>query len=753
MNIIKQPTMRKFYTYLLLLALSSFHFSLVAQNGVNKEKFRLSIKKATDKISIDGNLNEQSWKRADVAKDFTNKWPTDIGSPPFQTEVKVTYDDTYIYIGAKCYDDSPNYIIQSLKRDDVIWASDGLAVVLDPVGQQTNGFVFYSNALGVQTEGLVSALSGGDEGMSRDWDNKWFVETTNEADGTWYVEMAIPFKTLRYDASISEWGINFLRCDVGSNMYSTWAHIPLQLDGTDLSYAGAMIWDNPPKKTNSNFSIIPYITGDVSQDFEAGETSPQFNYDAGLDAKVAVTSSLNLDLTINPDFSQIEVDQQQTNLTRFSLFFPERRTFFLENSDLFADFGIRPIRPFFSRRIGLDNDGNAIPILGGARLSGNLTESLRIGAMSMQTAQTETTLGQNYSVVSMQQRLLKRSSFKAIVINRQAFNDGSFDKQDFGRNAGGEFNYITASGNFGVWAGVHGSYKPEQFKQNYFTNSGVFYTSKKWDAVLSLASTGTNYIADAGFVQRLDNYDAARDTTIRLGNQHIYTNVSYSIYPEKEESKVNFYQIQFEGFTTWLQRDWMNNYRNVDLGVVTFFKNSQFLRIGTTLTSEYLPFETNFTGDEYDNLEADWYNYMNANLFYMSNQRKLLNYELRGGYGSFYNGSLLSVGGSLKYRKQPWGNFELAFEHNNIQFPENYGSAKLWLLGPRIGVNFSKNMFWTTFIQYNSQADNFNINSRFQWRFQPMSDLYLVYTDNYEASIFAPKSRALVLKLNYWLTI
>ncbi len=742
--------MKNNYLFLVLLFLLP-HFVLAQKNGVNKEKYRISIKKAIDKIKVDGKLNEQSWKEADITQDFLNKWPTDIGKPPLQTQVQLTYDDTYIYIGAKCIEENPNHIIQTLKRDDQIWGSDGLAIMLDPVNQQTNGFVFFTNPLGVQTEGLVTGNSN-DEGMSRDWDNKWFVETTQEENGTWYVEMAIPFKTLRYDASLTEWGINFLRCDVGNNIYSTWAYIPLQLNGTDLGYMGSLVWDNPPKKTNSNFSIIPYVTADVTQDYEDSDGSPVLGYAAGLDAKVAITSSLNLDLTVNPDFSQIEVDQQQTNLTRFNLFFPERRTFFLENSDIFSDFGSPILRPFFSRRIGLDDDGNAIPILFGARLSGNATEGLRIGAMSVQTNETETTAGQNYSVASFQQRLLKRSSFSGMVINRQAFTNGNFDQNDYTRNVSTEFNYSNQSGSFGAWINYHGSFTPEKYKKNYYGSTGLFFNNRKWNILLDIATTGDDYIADAGFVMRLDNHDAARDTSIRIGFSHIYNNVSYSIFPKKEDSPINFMKIQMENFATWLLNG-ENNLLNSELSMMFFFKNTQWLKVGTTITSEKLPFEINFTSDDYDNIPAGWYNYKNANFFYMSNRRKRFNFELRGSYGDFYNGTLTNFGGSLNYRKQPWGNFKLDFERNILKFPDNYGAAQLWLVGPRIGINFSKNIFWTTFIQYNTQSENFNINSRLQWRYSPMSDLFFVYTDNYETVNFGPKSRAFVVKFNYWLTL
>lgn len=746
--------MKKTHHYIaltLLLLLTPF-FILAQQNGVNKEKFRVSIQRAVDKIQIDGKLEEESWKVADATKTFHYKWPKDNGVVPLQSEMRLTYDDDFLYIAAICQDDHPEYIIQTLKRDDRIWSSDGIGVIIDPVNQQSNGFVFYTNALGVQTEGLLTGNNNSEDGMSRDWDNKWFVETTQEEDGKWYAEFAIPFKTLRYDARLSEWGINFIRCDVGNNAFSTWAQIPLQFDATDLAYAGTLVWDTPPKPTRSNFSIIPYVTAEVSQDFDEGDGSLQPTADAGLDAKVAVSSSLNLDLTVNPDFSQIEVDVQQTNLTRFNLFFPERRTFFLENSDIFANFGIPPVRPFFSRRIGLDSDGNAIPILFGARLSGNASKNLRIGAMTMQTAATDTEVGQNYSVAAFQQRVFKRSSFQGIAINRQGFQDGAFDGNDFGRNLGGEFTYSTASGQWQAWAGYHASFKPEKYNNNGFSSFGFAYNDKNFSTIQSFAGIGENYITDTGFTLRLDNYDADRDTVVRIGYNQLYQSFQFTFFPKKENSKINFQRLELENFMVW-DDTWHHTFRNTDLNYSVFLDNASWIQVGLSQTTEELPFGTNLLGDEFDNLPKGWYSYGNVNAFYRSNPRKLFSYRLRGNYGWFYNGTLARIGGNLNYRVQPWGVFSLDFERNVVKLPENYGTANLWLIGPRIGINFTKNIFWTTFLQYNTQDDNFNINSRLQWRFQPMSDLFVVYTDNYRIENFGAKSRALVLKLNYWLTL
>ena len=332
--------MKHFYTiFLLLLA-----FNVFGNNDRdNQELYQVKISRATDEIRVDGVLDEASWRDAKKASDFWMSFPNDTNKADPKTEVRLTYNDDFLYVSAVCYDDK-NYVIQSLKRDVDFWDGDGFAFVIDPVNQKTNGFLFGVSPLGVQMESLLSGSVGArgsrPRGVNNSWDNKWFAEVQHY-DDRWTVEIAIPFKSLRYEQDKTTWGINFLRSHMETNEYHCWAKVPVRFRGIDLGYTGALNWDAAPKRTKGNIAIIPYVTGSASKDFEADLTEdrklvPKTN--AGLDAKIAITSSLNLDLTVNPDFSQIEVDQQVTNLSRFSIRFPERRTFFFENSDVFSDF-------------------------------------------------------------------------------------------------------------------------------------------------------------------------------------------------------------------------------------------------------------------------------------------------------------------------------------------------------------------------------------------------------------------------------
>src|SRR5947209_8214771 len=237
------------------------------------------------------------------------------------------------------------------------------------------------------------------------WDHKWKSVVRHFSD-RWVLEISIPFKTLRYKKNSAYWGINFSRNDLKTTEKSSWAPVPRQFPTASLAYTGTLVWDQPPPSYGPNISIIPYVLAGVNNDYESGKLK-DFKREIGGDAKISVTSSLNLDLTVNPDFSQVDVDKQVANLSRYELFFPEKRQFFLENGDQFNNFGYPAIRPFFSRRIGL-----GVPIEFGARLSGKLDKNWRIGAMDIQTNNvSEIALPeQNFSVLALQRKIFTRSN-------------------------------------------------------------------------------------------------------------------------------------------------------------------------------------------------------------------------------------------------------------------------------------------------------------------------------------------------------
>ncbi len=725
--------------------------------NTTQETYQVSIARTRDKIKVDGRLDEPSWEKAKPAKDFWMAFPADGIQVPqeTQTEVRLTYDENFIYVGATCY--GPNdYIIPTLKRDNrLFWNGDVFGVLFDPVNNASNGFSFATNPAGVQTESLISGRtgtrsemgSGSSSGFNTAWDNKWYVEVAHY-ENYWTVEMAIPFNILRYEQGRQTWGINFSRGEPRSNSWHAWAPVPVQFLTVDLGYTGALMWDEAPQKVKSNIAIIPYGLVSYDQDFEEGEEA-NTNSRIGVDAKVAVTSTLNLDLTVNPDFSQVEVDQQVTNLTTFNVRFPERRLFFLENSDLFANFGIPPMRPFFSRRIGLDEEGNTIPIAFGARLSGNLNKKLRVGLMNMQTKESSDFSAQNYTSFTMHQRVLDRSVIKGYFHNRQATESGEFMDSDFNRVAGMEFNYFSQDAKWQGFGGFGLSFSDGLEGDNYFYNVGGGYDGKKLSVYTNFAGIGDNYFADMGWIPSAEQYDAVRDTSIHVGFHHWYTRLGYTIFP-KDQSRINAHRF---GLRQILDVDNSFDFlqQRIIAGYTLSLAKTGGMMIEYTHESKRLLFPFEFTDGE--PLPAGDYNFDYASLGYQSDRRKYFTWAAGIQYGNFFNGTRMETLLELAYRIQPWGNFGVNFVYNNLNFPDPYGSEDLFLISPRVEFNFSRNLFWTTFLQFNTQRDNFNINSRIQWRYKPMSDLFIVYTDNYAVEMWGPKSRALVLKLNYWLNI
>jgi hypothetical protein len=719
----------------------------VVDNTNYQQTYKVLIKKAQDAIKIDGELNEQSWKSALPVKNFWQNFPADTAAAAKDTEAMVTYDAENIYFALISHDTN-YYVVQSLKRDINPGQSDGVGILLDPLNSRTNGFFFAVNPYNVQTEDLITTNL---DDLNFSWDNKWFSQTKRYAD-KWIVEIAIPFKTLRYSANVAVWGINFARSNMKKNEQSTWTKIPVNLNFFDFGYTGALVWDAPPPTPKNNISFIPYSTGGISLNKENNEKL-KTNFNAGFDAKVALSSKLNLDLTVNPDFSQVEVDKQVTNLTRFNIFFPERRTFFLENADLYANYGIPPIRPFYSRTIGLDKNGRRIPIIGGARLTGSIDDKTRIGVMNMQTAKKGDYAAQNYTAISASRRFLKRSVVKAYYFGREGFLNDVEKKNNpldrYGRNAGTEFAYISNDNKWNAWGGYHKSFKHGITKQDNYFNGGAGYNSRTFSTFFDYDYVGVNYYTDMGFVQRIDNYDALRDTSIRAGFQFIYNNARYKILPKK--GKINSHEFESETFMVWNTNGSFNE-RNNDFTYTINFKNTAAFSAGASNVDVSLLFPISFTDGT--PLPVNRYKYTFYKLKYNSDNRKRFVFGAGTANGSFYNGTLRQFTASVKYRVQPWGNFSVEFENNELTFPSVYGKASLFLISPRAEINFSNSIFWTTFFQYNTQAENININSRLQWRYKPMSDLFVVYTDNYFNSPFLKnKNRALVFKLNYWLNM
>ena len=707
----------------------------------------MHIKRAEGKITLDGVLNEADWLSADAAKDFQQTFPFDSSLAETRTEVTVTYDDKNLYVGAVCHDQiEGKYVIQSLKRDFSFPVSDAFAIFIDPFNDGANGFSFSVNPLGVQREGTLE--NGGSFGVTTAWDNRWFSEVKIE-NGKWIVEMKIPFKSIRYKTDISEWGINFARNDLKQNESSTWSWVQRGQNVANLAYTSKLVWDAPPKKAGANISLIPYGIVGMNHDYE-GENKTKVPWNLGLDAKVSITSSLNLDLTIRPDFSQVEVDRQVTNLSRFSLFFPEQRQFFIENSDLFARFGFSRIRPFFSRRIGLSN-GHIVPILGGFRLSGKVNRNWRIGFMSMQIegGVPQGIRSQNFTVAAVQRRVFKRSNIGMIFVNRQAFDEFNPEWSDYNRLLGLDFDLASADGKWQGKAFYHHTFSPNDKAFVGANATWLMYNSANITVHWNHEYVNKNYNAEVGFVPRLSRFNPEIGEVEKHSYWRLEPNAAYKFFP-KNGNVVNWHgpQVSYDGF---FDNRFSETDRYLYAGYKVKFKNTSYLEFGYEEYFTKLFFDTDVTFTDQDVITKGGYDYRDGFVFYKTDVRKRLTGSAKAYYGSYFSGSKFSSNLTISYRAQPFAILSLAYDQNQIWLPKGR-RASLHLIGPKFQFSFTRSIFFTTFFQYNTQADNFNINARFQWRFKPMSDLYLVYTDNYDQTL-SVKNRAVVLKLIWWITL
>jgi hypothetical protein len=710
---------------------------------------QFSIHKTTEIIKLDGILNEGCWSKCEKINQFWQNFPYDTSLAKTQTEAFVCYDDNNLYIAAVCHDTlKGKYVIQSLKRDFSYPVSDAFVVTIDPFSDKINGFSFGVNPYGVQREGLVA--SGGGQGVSTDWDNKWFSFVKQDS-GFWCVEMQIPFKTLRFKNNISEGRINLSRNDLKRNENSTWVRVPRQFNISSLAFTGKMRWDEAPIRKGSNIAIIPYAIGRVSRDY-ISDTKEKWEGNAGADAKIAVTTGLNLDLTLNPDFSQVEVDRQVTNLTRFSLFFPERRQFFIENSDLFAQFGFRQIRPFFSRMIGLKN-GNIIPIYGGFRLSGKPNKNWRIGIMDLQTApfaKVDTTSG-NYFVAAAQRNLFNRSNLAFILVNKENFSKANYLFNHYHRLVGVDFNLASANNR---WMGkffFHHSLSPTKNENAFAHASFLLYNSENLRVEWNHEYVDENYNAEAGFVPRQTQFNSITGKAQKMTYWRLEPQFQYWYYPKNSIINKTGPQIVYDAYYNKKleQTDEM-----INLGYFINFTNSASFAFHAIRNYTKLLFPTDITfSGQREKLDTGKYYYTNYEAEFKSNQRKTMNALVRASYGTYFTGTKTSYVAEINMRLQPYAIISLAYTRDEINMPYLNKAVQLDLIGPKIELSFTKSLFFTTFLQYNSQINNFNINARFQWRFRPMSDVYIVYTDNYNSINFGEKNRALVVKFVYWLSI
>ena len=724
---------------------------LLAHAGITHaaDRNNYTIRKATERIRIDGSLDEPSWKNGADASEFRQKFPFDTSAAVSKSRVKILFDQDFIYFGIECTnrDTSSPFVVQTLRRDFDPAANDAFQIIIDPFNDQYNGFSFIVSPYNVQSEGLITG--GGTFGQSSNWDNRWFSQVSRSKNA-WYAEVAIPFASIRFNPNTTVWGLNLARIDLKHNEISVWNPVPRNFNLTSLAFTGNLAWETAPPASGLNVSVIPYGVAEANQDIEnnqAVKTRPAL----GADAKIAVTSSLNLDLTVNPDFSQADVDRQITNLTRFSLFFPERRQFFLENNDLFAQFGFSKIRPFFSRRIGLQ-DGVRIPIRYGLRLSGKVNRDWRIGLLNMQTGSSEL-LGipsENFTVACFQRQLKGRSNIGGIFVNRQETDANSLKYTRFNRVAGIDYKLASKNGRWNGIAFFHKSFSPgKPQKEEYAHASFLRYDDANWSLMWNHEYVGKNYNAAAGFVPRQEQYNAELGKTIKASYWRLEPEISYRYYFKSE--KLN--SIEFSAYSSaYADSAYTPTEIDGSLSVQTNYVNTAYWGINYSEKLVRLIYPQDITLSNLAPLPAGNYRFNEISVYGRSDVRKRVTVSGAAGIGSFYTGKKQSVSSVLQWRFPPYATLGINYSLDAIQLGGEYAPVVLNLIGPQVDWSFSRSLFFSTIVQYNDQSGNMNWFARLQWRFKPMSDMFLVFTNNYGTPNLNAKNWALIAKVSLWIS-
>ena len=722
-----------FFKYIILslglvLALTSQKLS---GQKINQE-YVLKIRSTDEKINLDGQLNEGVWETAHVAGDFSMILPQDDRKATQKSEVRMTYDDKNLYLAVIFYNTTVkgDYVVESYKRDFSFGKNDNFIMAIDPFNNMSTGFAFGLNAYGAQWDATMY------DGRSVDlnWDTKWYSEVTFDQD-KWIAEIAIPFKSIRYKDNLNQWGISFSRLDLKASEKSGWTPVPRQFPSITMAYSGVLEWDTPPPSQGANISFIPYLSGDIDSP-QQGISHHQVN--AGGDVKLNLTSSLNLDITLNPDFSQAEVDQQVTNLDRFELFFPERRQFFLENADLFANFGYDNIRPFFSRRIGLNNSIDA-----GIRLSGNIDEKWRVGLLNIQTRE-EAKKGfaaENFGVFSLQRKVLDRSSIGMVFVNKETLSDlDNSSNAAYNRNLGLEFNYFSADN---LWNGKMmylKSFSPGVKKDDAIFASNLIYSNNNFRGSLQGEYIGKNYNAEVGYVPRTEYFK-------------FNTQFRYLFFPN-QDSKVlshgpyigssQYFNFDGKGIDSETELGYELNFKNRSEMILSF--ENQFIILQN-------PFDPIRTGIQ--SLEAlTEHRWNKMSLEYNSKPQSLFTYAFKSSYGGYFQkGKRWQFFSEMGYRFQPYVELNSLVSYNHITLEEPWGNNGFWLLGVKSNITFTRNIFFSNLYQYNEQQKLWNFNSRFQWRYKPASDIYLVFNSSDTQMMEPNQNWNLTLKINYWINL
>ena len=720
----------------LVALLSLCSMPAIAQQTISSPDGRLQMQavRATSPIVIDGVLDEDIWKRAFPASGFIQADPLEGVPATESTEVRVAYDDDYLYIGALCRDVDPeDIVVNEIRKDFAGRDQDTFEVLLDTFADRRNGFVFSTNSRGAKADTQI-ANEGRD--VNTNWDAVWWVEARTNREG-WTAEFRIPFKTLRFETGEGKsWGINFARRVRRKNELSYWSPVSRAYSIFRASSAGTLI-GLPPLQKGRNLRIKPFLAAGAVRG--VGENEFDRDVTAGVDVKAGITPSLTFDATINPDFAQAEADEQQVNLTQFSLFFPEKREFFLENAGIFY-FGDIPrnsrtvarFRPpeedlllFFSRRIGLNDAGAQEPLHGGVRLTGR-AGGFTLGLMTMQSKDDDGRPSTNYTVARVRRDLFRSSDIGAIILSREPNGDNG----DFNRVVGVDTNFRFFR-NLSINGFFARSESPGVTTDQDSTKASIGWEDSKKRLQTSIMKIGEGFRDDLGFVRRTgvtrQFYDGAW-------------------FPEPEVLRKRGIRRIEPHARTWIYNDPSGQLvsRLIHVANQTTWNNGSYMEYAYEPRVELISRPFNIApGVSIPNGRYDWTQHL---VLFEGDHSKPLSGSIRYTFGGFWSGSQRNVQTSLLYRPNYRMVFDLGLQVSNISLDLPKAEFTTTLVNLRTGYSFSSNMFLDTLLQYRNDVKQFSANVRFNLIHRPLSDFFIVYNESQFTDATQSAGRGLVVK-------
>lgn len=691
--------------------------------------------------AIDGRLDEAEWRDGEPLRGFVQREQSEGQPATERTEIRLLTDGEALYIGAWMFDREAGGIVPGEKvRDVTLTNSDYVAIMLDTYLDKQNGFLFATTPAGIEYDGQIiregegggvmqsgqnRMQSGSMGGFNLNWDGSWRVATSRDSAG-WYAEFRIPFSTLRYGGgAIQTWGINVARMIRRKNEESFWSYVPRQFNLYRMSMAGTLEGLQVPARRVA--TVTPYVLGSATRDFVT-QAKADYPVEWGVDLKYGLTPSLTLDLTYNTDFAQVEVDEQRTNLTRFPIFFPEKRPFFLENAGVFSAGTPQAVDLFFSRRIGIDN-GTPVPIIGGGRLTGRVG-STTVGAMQIFTDDAPNGLiaGQSYTVLRAVREVSRRSRLGVMGVQRMTTDSTASYNRTFavdGRLGLGDAWTVD-------WWGA-ATKTPGRTGNDLGYSARAAYTTRDWNHSVRYLEVGGDFNPEVGFMSRPAGY--------------------------------RFYDINFMRFVrkpewTWF-RQWNPHasYRGY-YGMDGFYQSGQFhidfseiefssgARFGPELNVYHEGLQQDFAIADNVVLRPGGYDWAQLGLDWQTNPSANLSMLLRGDFGPFYTGHRNGGSATFTARHGTTISSSLLLDYQDVTLDE--GSFTRSLVGLRAAYFFTPRIFLQTLTQFNNQQKIWTANARFGWLNTAGTGLFVVFNDGEEADSFfswqRPRSRSLVVK-------